>query len=333
MAAIEQRYYLVNEKDKAAALMRLFEVEPITSAIVFSRTRVGSSELAAELAGRGYPAESLSGDLSQEARNRVMQRFKNHQIEVLVATDVAARGLDIDDISHVINYDSPSDPEVYIHRIGRTGRAGKTGVAILLLTPKEQWQRRRIENFTGQTVQRGQLPTDEDIHNHRDAILMEQVNRWLLRNRCRKEMAMAAELVEAGHDPLTIAAVALKLARADEKQRPIPPIGEVREMEPPRPRFGGDRSDRRPPRERGFQSFEKGMVRLSLSTGKRNGVSVHHVVGALSHQAEIPGNVIGKINIQDNRTFVDMPEPFVDQVLAKSGTYRIGRRAISVSLA
>ena len=122
---IEQRYYLLNEQDKVAGLTRLFESETITRAIVFARTRVATGELANELAQRGYSAETLNGDLSQDARNRVLDRFRNDQVTVLVATDVAARGLDIDDVSHVINFDLPNDPEVYVHRIGRTGAPAK----------------------------------------------------------------------------------------------------------------------------------------------------------------------------------------------------------------
>ncbi len=137
LEAIEQRHYLVNQADKLAALTRLFEVEKMSSALIFVRTRAGTGELANEISRRGYPAESLSGELSQEARERTLSRFRQNQIKVLVATDVAARGLDIEDISHVFNYDLPEDPEIYIHRIGRTGRAGKSGIAISLVTPRE----------------------------------------------------------------------------------------------------------------------------------------------------------------------------------------------------
>ena len=137
VAAIEQRYYLVSQSDKTAALTRLFEMEDITSALIFARTRAGTGELANQLTQRGFPAEVLNGDLSQESRERTLNRFRQNQVKVLVATDVAARGLDIDDISHVFNYDLPDDPEIYVHRIGRTGRAGKTGIAISLVTPRK----------------------------------------------------------------------------------------------------------------------------------------------------------------------------------------------------
>ena len=152
LAAIEQRHYLVNQGDKLAALTRLFEMEKVTSALVFVRTRAGTGELANELTRRGFPAEALNGDLTQEMRERTLDRFRRNQVKVLVATDVAARGLDIDDISHVVNYELPDDPEIYIHRIGRTGRAGKTGIAISLVTPREKRLLRQVESLIRQPV-------------------------------------------------------------------------------------------------------------------------------------------------------------------------------------
>ena len=148
VAATTQRHYVVHESDKLAALTRLFEVEPITSALIFVRTRAGAGELAAELSTRGFPAKALSGDLEQEERERVLNRFRRNQTKVLVATDVAARGLDIEHISHVINFDLPPDPEIYVHRIGRTGRAGKSGIALSLVTPAEKWRLSRIEGLS-----------------------------------------------------------------------------------------------------------------------------------------------------------------------------------------
>jgi len=230
--AIEQRHYLVNQRDKLAALTRLFEIEPITRALVFARTRAGAGALANELTRRGFPAEALHGDMGQQSRERVLRRFRENRITVLVATDVAARGLDIDDISHVFNYDLPQDPEVYVHRIGRTGRAGKTGVAITLLTPKEQWRLRRIEGMMKTRIARVPLPTEEDIRQHREAQLLAEVAVWLRRGRAKRERELVEALLAEGHDLMDIAAVTLKMARKEEKRRPIAAIAPTPDEQP-----------------------------------------------------------------------------------------------------
>jgi ATP-dependent RNA helicase DeaD len=343
VSAIEQRYYLVNESDKLNALTRLFEMEALTSSIIFVRTRISAGDLANELNGRGFPAEALHGDLSQEAREQVLNRFRQNQIKVLVATDVAARGLDIDDISHVFNFDLPLDPEVYVHRIGRTGRAGKSGMAISLVTPAEQWRMRKIEAFTRQPIVRAALPTIEEIQAHREADLLEKMTVWLRRGRFNREREMVTSLVEAGNDPLEIAAAALKLARADEKQRPIPQISEVREVRDTRnrrePRRTVDhatasRTHRQGTgRKSGQSSHENGMVRLLLDAGKAQGIRPNDVVGSIAYHADIPGHSIGAIHIQDQHTLVDVPEEFVAQVLAKANAYRIRQHRIKVERA
>jgi ATP-dependent RNA helicase DeaD len=334
----DQRYYLVNQTDKLAALSRLFETEDITSSLIFTKTRIGSDGLANQLSGRGYTAEALNGDLSQEARERVLNRFKNKNVKILVATDVAARGLDIDDISHVFNYDLPYDVEAYVHRIGRTGRAGKKGIAISLITPGERWRLGRIEKFTRQKITRADLPTEVEIRRYREDQLISQVHKWLKRDRCRRESEIVADLVEAGHDPIKIAAVALKMARAEEKQRPIEKINAVQKKSS---RKNGRNRDNRKlsirgknksrGTSRGKTSHEVGMVRLSLGTGKTNGVRPGDIVGAIASRANIPGYSIGKIFIQDKHTLVDVPEEYVAKILEKTGTYQI-RKADQVSV-
>ena len=333
VATVEQRYYLINESDRLAALTRLFEVEPIVSALVFARTRLGTGELANELVGRGFSAEVLNGDLSQEARERVLQRFRNNQVKVLVATDVAARGLDIDHVSHVFNYDLPKDPEVYVHRIGRTGRAGKSGIAISLLTPKGKWFLRKIEAFTKQKMTLATLPTEEDIQGHRDNRLVEQMMVWLRRGRCQSERDLVAKLIEHGHDGIEIAAVALKLVRAEEKQRPIAPITPLRKDRPRKAKPAGKRLNRSSKKATARISHEEGMVCLALGSGKEDGLDVSNIVGSLSHHANIPGSCIGKIRIENKTTFVDVPEEVVSRVLAKKSSYRIGRRRIDIARA
>ncbi len=362
---IEQRYYLVNPADKLAALTRLFEVEEISSALIFARTRAGTGDLANELTARGFPAEVLNGDLSQEAREYTLNRFRQNKIKVLVATDVAARGLDIDDISHVFNYDLPDDPELYVHRIGRTGRAGKAGIAISLICPFEKRHLREIEAFTRHKLNKTALPSEEDIRNFREGKVVASVSMWLKRGRFKRERELIEKLVTEGFDPLEIAAAALKVARADEKQRPIDPVSEVVERAPVRPlREGNGYRDMPAPRGGGFAretgrsgitirdvtpaaparggershswssiSHEAGMVRLTLSLGKSDGIRPNDIVGAIAAHAQIPGHTIGKIHIQERHTFVDVPEELIGQVLSNTQNFTIRRLPVDMQRA
>ncbi|MGE5463950.1 MAG: DEAD/DEAH box helicase [Syntrophothermus sp.] len=351
LASTEQRYYLVHESDKTNALTRLFEIEPIKSALIFARTRAETATLANELVVRGIPAEAIHGDLDQNARERVLGRFRANQLKVLVATDVAARGLDIEDISHVFNYHLPDDAEVYIHRIGRTGRAGKTGIAITLISPREKRRLREVEALTKQPIKKMELPTVAEIHRHREDQVVETIKIWLGRGRFKRELEMVQELISAGHDPLNIAAAAIKIARADEKQRPIAEITEVKSERRDREfgrdgkqesrgrgerpvRGGGPRRRAEGPARGGRDgSHEEGMVRLKLNKGKLQGIRPNDIVGTIAFQANIPGYVIGKIRIEDKTTFVDIPEDVVDQVLKQNGNYRIGKEKFALTKA
>ncbi len=345
LATTEQRYYLVHENEKTNALTRLFEIEPIKSALIFARTRAETATLANELVVRGIPAEAIHGDLDQNARERVLGRFRANQLKVLVATDVAARGLDIEDISHVFNYHLPDDAEVYVHRIGRTGRAGKTGIAITLLSPREKRRLREVEALTKQPITKMEIPSASDIIKHREGQVIETMKIWLGRGRYKRELEMIQELIEAGHEPLNIAAAALKIARADEKQRPIAEITDVKD-ERKRPEKNFERGDRREPsgrrerserepssRRRGDSSHEEGMVRLKMNKGKLQGVRPSDIVGTIAFHANIPGYTIGKIRIEDKFSFVDVPEDVVEQVLKQNGNYRIGKEKFALAKA
>jgi len=339
VSTIEQRYYLVHESDKTNALTRLFEIEPIKSALIFARTRAETATLANELVVRGIPAEAIHGDLDQNARERVLGRFRSNQLKVLVATDVAARGLDIDDISHVFNYHLPDDAEVYVHRIGRTGRAGKTGVAITLLSPKEKRRLREVEGLTKQQITKMEIPSVGDIHRYRENKVVETMKVWLGRGRYKRELEMVQELVDAGFDVTQIAAAALKIARADEKQRPIAEIAEVkselrRKDDTSRGKRKFERSDRPGQgsklRTRGGSSHEAGMIRLKINKGKVSGIRPNDIVGTIAFHANIPGYSIGKIRIEDKFTFVDIPEDLIDQVMKQNGNYRIGKEKFNL---
>ena len=214
---------------KLPAVARLLEVEEITSALIFVRTKLGAAQLADELLSRNFAVEALHGDMAQDARETVMKRFRRGQISALVATDVAARGLDIEDMSHVINYDVPYDAEDYVHRIGRTGRAGKTGVAITLVTPRERRWLRTIESFTGQRMTQAKLPTPADVYARRDARFSTQLETLLAEPDLGRELSVVNTLLEAGFDATQVAAAAIRYGRAGEAQRPVEEIREARE--------------------------------------------------------------------------------------------------------
>lgn len=330
VASIDQRYYIVNATDKIKALARLFEVEEITSALIFARTRVETSIVANELSVRGFQAEVLNGDLNQQTREHVLSQFQKNKIKVLVATDIAARGLDIGHLSHVINFDLPQFVESYVHRVGRTARAGKPGIAITLIAPKELWRLRKIEAYTRQKITLSLLPTIEVIEAKREMALIERISIWLKRGRYSKELQLTAQLIEAGYDPLDIAAATIKILRSEERRRPIEPIEDV-STRPLRDSHRNSKrvktDSRRPPR---YASHEKGMVRLTFSAGKLHGVRPNDVVGTIARHAQIPGRTIGSIRIQEQDTLVDIPEQFVAQVLAKNGQYQVHKRSITI---
>lgn len=328
VAETEQRYYVVNEDDKLAALTRLLETEAMTSALVFAGTKVRAAELADALFARGIQAEALHGDLSQPARETVMNRFRRGQIAVLVATDVAARGLDIDDVSHVVNYDLPFDPEIYVHRIGRTGRAGKKGVAITLATPRDRRRLQEIEAFTMQPITRAKLPTAADILARRDAQFLLKMG-GQLEGELGGERALVAQMVAAGHTAEDVAAAAIRLARVQEQQRPIEEIKEA----PVRPqqhraKFEEKREPHpaRPPRRKGER--EPGMVRLWLNVGEAHGIRPRDIVGAIAGETGIPGRAIGAIEIHPQQTFVDVAEQHASQVLHKMKHWKVRGRAV-----
>ncbi len=347
VSATEQRYYLVNEFDKLAVLTRLFEIENISTALIFTRTRARTGELVNELNLRGFPAEALSGDMSQEARERTMARFRSGHVKVLVATDVAARGLDVEGISHVFNFDLPDEAELFVHRVGRTGRAGRTGIAISLVTPSERRLMREIEHFTKQEMRACSIPTPEEIQAKRLNDLMTKIMMWLKRGRAKEERALVESLLVEGVDPLELAAVALKIARAEEKQRPIAsvsPLPEkaVRPERRPRTNAGfarkGDgetrapapRREREPRGNYADQPREAGMVRMVLGLGRQDGIRPGDVVGAIAFHADIPGSSLGKIIIQSDRTMVDVPEAYVGKVLAGNGRYKVRQQGFNI---
>ena len=320
-------YYVVKETDKVAAVTRIFEMEEVKSALVFCRTRAQTSIMAAELTRAGIPTEALSGAMEQEQREHVLRRFRAETFSVLVATDVAARGLDIEHLSHVVNLDLPQSPDTFVHRIGRVGRAGRTGMAFTLITPKEEWKLQRIERALKRNIEPRRVPTTKEIMRRRLEFLYAKMDKWLGSDRCRKEMGWVDELMKAGHDARNIAAAALKLASASEKERPISVMGEEEATLEKPSKAARQKANRV---TRGTDEGES--VQLMATIGKSHGLSPKEVLGVLTSVAKIPGPSVGNIRITKTRSFVDVAPNMVAKVLKKNGQYKIGKRAFTFSV-
>ncbi len=328
----EQRYYMVHEDSKLAALTRLIELEDINSALIFARTKLRTNELAEALLARGFHAEALNGDLSQDVRETVLRRFRSGQLVFLVATDVVARGVDIPSVSHVINFDLPRDPEDYVHRIGRTGRAGRSGIALALVTPREGRWLRTIEDYTRQRITRANLPAVEDVIQRRDERFVDALGTFIDGDPLERELALVDELSRAGYGPQEIAAAAIRMARASELQRPIEEIRQAREQQDrpgERGRFNDGPSGGRSPR----RGEEVGMVRLMIDAGREDGIRPGDIVGAVAGETGISGKSIGAIDIQRGQTFFDVKEQHADQVLRQMGRWVYRGRNLTMTRA
>jgi ATP-dependent RNA helicase DeaD len=308
--SIEQRYLQVSERQKLEALTQILESEPTGAVLVFVRTKIAAADLGERLQARGYAAEAMHGDMSQAQRESVIRRLRGGQVEIVVATDVAARGLDVGRISHVINYDVPYDAETYLHRIGRTGRAGRIGTAVLFVTPREQRMMREIERFTRQRIGAMKVPTRADVAARRAALFKESIRKTLKEEDLAPYLALVGELAEeGGFEMREIAAAAARLARGDK------PLDVAVERSPAGP----------PP--------EEGMVRLFIDAGRQSGMRPADVVGAIASEAAVPGKEIGAIDVYDRVTFVEVPAPYKDQVLERMAHTTIRNRPVRITVA
>ena len=302
VSTVSQHYWKVSGVNKLHALTRILEVEDFDAMLVFVRTKVATVELAEKLEARGFASSALNGDMSQRCASGRSQRLKNEQLDIVVATDVAARGLDVDRISHVINFDVPYDTEAYIHRIGRTGRAGRTGKAILFVTPRERSMLRAIERATRQALEPMALPTHADVVERRAEQFKESIAeaidgqeldffRHLVRDFAREQ--------ETGLDD-----VAAALAYLAQRDRPLmPPKRE--ERRPDSPGFGDSRhGDSRHGKGRRDENLETYRVEV----GQDHGVQPKNLVGAIANEGNIDGRRIGRIDIRDTHSLIDLPE-------------------------
>jgi ATP-dependent RNA helicase DeaD len=308
---VEQRYLNVSERQKLDALTRVLEVEAPEAALVFVRTKVAAAQVTERLEARGYAAEAMHGDMTQKDREAVIRRLRDGQVEVVIATDVAARGLDVERISHVINHDVPFDAEGYLHRIGRTGRAGRAGTAILFVTPRETRLLKTIERFTGQHITPMRMPTAEDVAARRIQSFKARLRAAVSEDGLEPYLALVEELSEeAGLDMAELAAAAARLAAGD---RPL--TVEALPAAPQEPVVSGR------------------MVRLFVDAGREAGIRPGDIVGAIAGETDIPGRVIGAIDVHARFTFVDIPAEYVDRVLERMRNVQIRSTPIVVKLA
>ena len=298
--AIEQRYLNVTERQKLDALARVLEVEPSEATLVFVRTKTAAADVAERLQARGSAAEAMHGDMTQAQREQTLGRLRGSQIEIVVATDVAARGLDVEHITHVVNYDVPHDAESYVHRIGRTGRAGRTGIAILFVTPRETRLLKLIERFTGQRIGAMRMPSAADVAARRVAAFKEQLRAAARQDGLEPYLTLVEELVEEGLDVAEVAAAAARLARAG---KPLDVAAEAPSAPP-------------------ASAADGGMVRLFVDAGREAGVRPADIVGAIAGETGLSGQAIGAIDLYDRFTFVEVPTRAPSTCWRRCGTSR-----------
>jgi ATP-dependent RNA helicase DeaD len=319
---VRQTAYLVPRGYKAAALGRVLDLEQPTATIVFCRTRDEVDQLTESLNGRGYRAEALHGGMDQKQRDRVMARLRSRAIDLLVATDVAARGLDIDQLTHVVNYDVPSSPESYVHRIGRVGRAGREGIAITLAEPREQGMLKTIERATKQPIAIEKLPTLTKLRAMRMELMRTELRETLLKDDGDlNSFRSVVGPLSAEFDAYDVALAAVKLAHeasgAPREQEEIPAV----EL----PTAGDRRNGRKPKagdpwppasRDRRSRGASARTTRLFIGTGRAAGVRPQDLVGAITGHSYLSGSDIGAIEIADRFSLVEVPESAADAVIA-----------------
>lgn len=306
-----QTYYEVPQGKKLEALARVLDMETPGPTIVFCRTRQETGDLSENLRLRGYNTEALHGDMNQQERDRVMRRFRDGQADLLIATDVAARGLDIDTVTHVINYDIPWDVEQYIHRIGRTGRAGRTGDAITLVSGRERAQLKNIERLIGSTIKPARIPTASDIASRRRAQFQESLLEVLRAGGYESHMATVSDLSEE-FESAEVAAAALHMLWQSQHTAKVEAADEM---------------------AHDFEQPEMGMVRIFVGMGRQDGLRPGDLVGAITNEAGLAGKSIGVVDILDRTSFVEVPSGQVDIVVEALRRCKLRNRKVKVDVA
>lgn len=318
MPRVRQTAYIVARAHKLATLGRVLDMEAPQSALVFCRTRTEVDELTETLNARGYRAEALHGGMSQEQRDRVMKKFRAGTADLLVATDVAARGLDIGHLSHVVNYDVPSAPEAYVHRIGRTGRAGREGVAITLAEPREHRFLRNIESITKQKIEIGTVPTVADLRARRIQLTEAAIRETMVGGDLDQFRIVVESLADGEFDVMDVAAAAVKLAHeatatdAGEKDQEIPVVQSGRDR-PDRPKREG-----KPPRtvQGSKKKVEWDVAKIYIGAGRKAKIRPGDIVGAIANELQIDAEAVGAIEIFDRFSLVEVPDEIADDIVS-----------------
>ena len=305
---ITQYYYEVRPKNKSEVLSRLLDIYDPKLSVVFCNTKKGVDELVKDLQGRGYFAEGLHGDMKQTMRDRVMRNFRNGKTDILVATDVAARGIDVDDVDAVFNYDLPQDDEYYVHRIGRTGRAGKAGMAFSFVVGREVYKLREIKKYCRAKIKAQPIPSLNDVTETRVEKIFERLDSYIEDQDLKRYINMIETFVnEKDYTAMDVAAAFLAQTLGNSEGR-----------------GAQDREDF------GDTGAEEGMVRLFINIGKKQGIRPGDILGAIAGESGIPGNLVGTIDLYDKYTFVEVPREVASDVLDAMKNVKIKGKSINV---
>ena len=333
---IRQRYWLVSGMHKLDALTRILEAETFDGMIIFARTKLGTEELANKLAARGFSVAAINGDVQQQQRERTVQNLKDGKIDILVATDVAARGLDVERISHVVNYDVPHDPESYTHRIGRTGRAGRSGDAILFITPREKHLLKVIERTTRQPISALELPTVQDVNNVRITRFKAQISDVLAEGGLDEFTSLIEEYEREHNIPtIEIAAALAKMARGNASLSLSKKTQAAFEEREPREVRSDVRFERQresaPQREYKPRSSEAGTQTFRIAVGHDHGVKPGNIVGAIANEANIESRYIGRIDIRGDHTLLDLPSDLSSETIEHLRGVRVAGQMLNIT--